>query len=164
LGCEKWDVKAHTSNLSLPIAQIKDGGTMSVFKGPAHIGIHTRDMERSKAFYIENLGFKLEHEARLEKPGNQWVNLSFLRLGSMLVELIEPSDKTKAGQGQGGSINHIAVEVKGIGDTVKTLKEKGIEMETEQPNSIPHLFNGVKTAFFKGPSGERIELVEYTEV
>ena len=107
-----------------------------------------------KAFYIENLGFKLEHEARLEKPGNQWVNLSFLRLGSMLVELIEPSDKTKAGQGQGGSINHIAVEVKGIGDIVKTLKEKGIEMETEQPNSIPHLFNGVKTAFSKGPSGK----------
>ena len=72
----------------------------------------------------------------------------------MLVELIEPSDKTKAGQGQGGSINHIAVEVKGIGDIVKTLKEKGIEMETEQPNSIPHLLTALRRHFQKGPRGK----------
>jgi len=163
------DDVCHAEDQSRPDTVIHDlnqreGDTMSVFKGPAHIGIHTRNMERSKAFYIENLGFKLENEARLEKPGNQWLNLSFLRLGSMLIELIEPSDKAKAGQGQGGSINHIAIEVKGIEEIVKTFKKKGIELETEQPNTIPGLFNGIKTAFFKGPSGERIELVEYTEV
>ncbi len=134
---------------------------MAVFKGPAHIGIHTRDMERSKAFYIENLGFKLEHEARLEKPGGQWINLSFLRLGSMLIELVEPSDKNKAGTGQGGSINHIAIEVKGISEISKALKEKGIEFETDEPSTLPGLFNGIKTAFLRGPSGERIELLEH---
>jgi catechol 2,3-dioxygenase-like lactoylglutathione lyase family enzyme len=137
---------------------------MAVFKGHAHIGIHTRDTVRSKAFYIENLGFKLEYEARLEKPGNEWLNLTFLRLGDMVIELIEPSDKTKAGQGQGGSINHIAIEVKGIEGIVKALKDKGVEMEAEEPNTIPNLFNGIRTAFLKGPSGERIELVEYMEV
>jgi catechol 2,3-dioxygenase-like lactoylglutathione lyase family enzyme len=137
---------------------------MSIFKGLAHIGIHTRDMEKSKAFYVENLGFTHEYEARIDKPGNQWVNLCFLRLGDMVIELVEPSDKTAAGTGHGGNVNHIAIEVKGIRDIVKTLKEKGIELETEEPNTLPGLFNGIMTAFLKGPSGERIELVEYMEV
>ncbi len=137
---------------------------MAVFKGPAHIGIHTRDMERSKAFYIENLGFTPEYEAVVEKPGNQWLKLSFLRLGEMVIELVEPSDSKKAGAGQGGSINHIAIEVNGISDIVSTLKGKGVEFETVEPSVIPDLFNGIVTAFLKGPSGERIELLEHMEV
>ncbi len=134
---------------------------MSVFKGHAHIGIHTMDMEKAKAFYAENLGFKAEQEIKLEKPDGQSLRLLFLRLGDMVIELIEPSDKSQAGTGQGGSINHIAIEVKGIYKIAQELKRKGISLETEEPNEVADIGNGVITLFLKGPSGERIELIEY---
>lgn len=134
---------------------------MSSFKGLAHIGIYTKDAEKSKKFYIDHLGFDLEYEAKLEKPGGQWVNLSFIRLGTLLIELLEPSDRTKAETGQGGSINHIAIEVKDIDSIVKALREKGITMETEEASTVAHLFNGVRMVFLEGPSGERIELLEH---
>lgn len=79
----------------------------------------------------------------------------------MILELIEPTDKSKASVGQGGIINHIAIEVERINDAINSFKKKGLELESENPYSIPGIFNGIMTVFLKGPSGERIELTEY---
>jgi hypothetical protein len=41
------------------------------------------------------------------------------------------------------------------------LKAKGIVFETEEPIVIDKLFNGARIIFFRGPSGERLELFEF---
>ncbi|MBA1333644.1 MAG: hypothetical protein HPY66_0037 [Firmicutes bacterium] len=130
-------------------------------KGLAHIGLSTRDTEASKNFYINNLGFSLVSETRLDRPDGSWLNLSFLNLNGLVVELIEASDKAKSGVDGVGSINHIAIEVENLPEIMNNLKSRGIVFENENPRQIRELFNGVQVAFLKGPNGERIELFEY---
>lgn len=134
---------------------------MSELKGLAHIGLHTRDIEMSKSFYIEYLGFTLEYETRLDKPNNEWLDLSFISLNGLVIELIEPSDREKAKMGNVGSINHIAIEVKNLPELMKQLKSRGVLFESDQPRRVEKLFKGVQVAFLQGPNGERIELFEY---
>jgi catechol 2,3-dioxygenase-like lactoylglutathione lyase family enzyme len=133
---------------------------MNNFRGLAHIGIHTDNTEESKKFYTENLGFKYIGEAVLDKPGNQHVKLTFIELNGMIIELVEPSEK-KSGSAGSGAITHIAIEVNNLPDVVNNMKSKGIVFEAEEPRINDKIFNGVRVIFLSGPSGERIELLEY---
>lgn len=134
---------------------------MSIFKGHAHIGIHTRDIENSKTFYTKNLSFSVTQEVKLEKPDGQVLKLAFLQLGDMVIELIESLGPSKVNTDPIGSINHIAIEVEGIYDIVEKLKRNNVFLETDELRVCPNIFNGIIIIFIKGPSGERIELVEY---
>lgn len=134
---------------------------MSNFKGLAHIGLFTGDIEKSKEFYINNLNFKLDYETISLKPNNAWLKIAFISLNGLVIELLEPSDKTAVKKGNAGSVDHIAIEVKNLEDIVSQLKSKGIEFETENPIKMEKLFNGVQVIFFRGPSGERLELFEF---
>lgn len=134
---------------------------MYSMKGLAHIGLSTRDTEASKNFYIKSLGFSLISETRLDRPDGSWLNLSFLNLNGLVVELVETSDKTESAVNGAGSINHMAIEVENLPEIMNDLKSRGIVFESENPRRIDKLFNGVRVAFLKGPNGERIELFEY---
>lgn len=134
---------------------------MSNFKGLAHINIATDDIEKSKEFYTKALGFKFEYEARIDEPNNAWLKLAFVNLNGMVIEFLEPSDKTTVKNGCDGIINHIAIEVKNIDEVMEDLKAKGIVFETEKPGYAENMFKGIKFCFFRGPSGERIELFEF---
>jgi lactoylglutathione lyase len=134
---------------------------MNNFKGLAHIGLFTSDIEKSKKFYTENLGFKLDYESILEQPDNGWLKLAFINLNGMIIELLEPSDKENMKKGDNGCVEHLAVEVQNLLDVVEDLKAKGIKFETEQPAKHDKLFKGVLSIFFEGPNGERLELFEF---
>lgn len=134
---------------------------MTNFKGLAHIGLHTANSEESVKFYTENLGFKYEYEHIIEKPNNEWMKLTFISLNGMVIELLEPSDKTAVKSGNSGCVDHLTIEVKNLNEIVSTLKSKGIAFETEQPIQMPTLKNGAQLIFFRGPSDERLELFEY---
>lgn len=134
---------------------------MSNLKGLAHIGLYTEDIEVSKKFYVENLGFKLEYETVSEKPDNQWLKMAFVNLNGMVIELLQHSDKAKAKSGNAGCVDHLTIEVKNLNQVMADLKQKGIVFETEEPIQMPKLFQGAQIAFFRGPSGERLELFEY---
>ncbi|MDK2798922.1 MAG: lactoylglutathione lyase [Clostridia bacterium] len=134
---------------------------MSNFRGLAHIGLFTESIEQSKEFYINNLGFKLDYEAKIDKPDNQWLKIAFISLNGLIIELIEPSDKSQVVKGKDGIIEHITIEVKNLEEIIKDLHLKGIEFETEEPIKLNNLFNGVQVIFFRGPSGERLELFEF---
>ncbi len=134
---------------------------MSNFKGLAHIGLFTEDVEASKSFYMNNLGFKLDYETKLDKPNNAWSKIAFINLNGMVIELIEPSDKTLVKKGNNGSVDHLTIEVKNLPDIVSNLKTRGITFETEVPIINEKLYNGVQIIFFRGPSGERLELFEF---
>jgi ABC-type sugar transport system ATPase subunit len=129
------------------------------FKGLAHIGISTGDIKRSKEFYIRNLGFTDLNDAVIERPDGRQVRLAFVGLNGLVIEFVEDLAGTE--QSQPGSINHIAIEVEGLDTVMETLKQRGIEFESERPRKNDKLHGGIKLAFMKGPNGERIELYEY---
>lgn len=134
---------------------------MSNFKGLAHIGLFTDDIEKSKKFYIENLGFEFMYETVLDKPDNQWLKLSFINLNGMIIEFLQNSDVTKNKKGNDGCVDHLTIEVKNLNEIVSNLKAKGITFETDEPIKLEKLFNGAQVIFFRGPSGERLELFEF---
>jgi len=129
------------------------------FLGLAHIAIFTDNIDKSVNFYTENLGFKKMYETYLVKDDG---NLKYIvvELNNCAIELLETDENKNALCGIKGTIAHIALEVRNIEGIVKDLKNKKIEF-TQEIRTFDTLFNGVYSAFIKGPSGELIELFEY---
>lgn len=126
---------------------------MSAINGLSHIGIITRDMNASIAFYRDILGFELE-----SRYANPRIELAFLRVGDCVIELVCGTDiKPPTGD---GAVDHVALSVTGIDDLVAGLKAKGVSFETAAPGFIPDLFGGSANIFMRGPSGEMIEFFE----
>jgi lactoylglutathione lyase len=121
----------------------------NLFIGVEHIGIKALEMEKAIRFYIEVLGFKFLHRI---KPGE--VELVFLELGGTVVELVEVVDGFKF---EDGVVNHLAIRVSDIGKAIEQLKKHQVELTTFEPMSLGE---GRYNFFFRGPSGERLELYQ----
>ena len=98
----------------------------------------------------------------MQKPGG--VNLlAMVRLADFEIELIQPGDGTVVPT-QDGVIPHFAIEVEDLPLVVNELRAMGLDtFRTEEPVVLPKLFGGLQNIFFKGPSGELIELIEHFE-
>ena len=55
--------------------------------GVQHLGIPVLCMEETKKFYVENFGFEVFHEKQIFYP--EKMNICFLKLGDLVVELYE---------------------------------------------------------------------------
>ena len=125
------------------------------YVGLAHIGVYTKDVDASIAFY-EKLGFKLD--ARREGPSR----IAFVVLGSCTIELIQPGDPAKVDATPAdGRVAHIALEVQNIEEAVEALKAEGIVEKEAKVNTMPDFLDGVKNIFFRGPSDEYLELFDF---
>lgn len=125
---------------------------MEKFKvlGFGHVGISVLDVEKSRKFYEDMLGFRVVWE--------NFNNGSLLFIGnqSCVIEFID-AERNRV-DGINGAINHLSILVDDIEVAVSELKSKGIEFEREitlDPNLYP---NGEKFAIFRGPDGERLQL------
>ncbi|NMB20118.1 MAG: VOC family protein [Firmicutes bacterium] len=125
--------------------------------GLAHIGVHTDDLEKSIEFYESVLGFTLDYTAEVRSGA---VKLAFLTKGSCIIELIHNTLENIAASRQAGIIDHVALGVKDISELTARLAEQGVSYETKEPMSLD-VRGGVRTIFFYGPSGERLEFFEY---
>lgn len=122
---------------------------ISFFQGLEHIGIKTAHIEKAIQFYTEVLGFELVNRI---KPRE--VELVFLKLGDTVIELVEVTDGKVFSD---GVVNHIALRVKDIFKAVEWLKENSVELIQEEPMPMGE---GRYNIFFRGPSGEKIELYQ----
>jgi lactoylglutathione lyase len=117
-----------------------------------HVGIMVNDMDESLAFYQNILGLELRNREWL----NDTVELAFLffpEQPSVEVELVYGGRVENE-----GIVNHLAFTVENIEAELVRFKEAGVKLVDEEPRSI---LNGtVKIAFFQGPNGEKLELVE----
>lgn len=118
----------------------------------AHIGLYVRSVAESLKFYTEVLGFKKDFET----PSDMALHLCFISNGNCRIELIEKGDREYVD----GHINHICLKVDDIEAAVKSLAEKGIEIEGEI-RSMPQVYNGIKLCFFRGPDGEHLEFNQF---
>ena len=125
--------------------------------GLAHIGLFITDVEKTKRFYNEVLGFEVSYEVSL--PGdNGETKICFLTLGDLCIEAVQlPQPEKRCG----GWIDHIAIKVENIEMVKKQLEQKGIEFETTQIMHGPTVWeNGLKWIIFRGPDQERLEINE----
>lgn len=121
----------------------------SLFIGVEHIGIKAIDLEKAIKFYIEVLGFKFLSRI---KPGE--VELVFLELGGTVVELVEVIDGRRF---EDGVVNHLAIRVSDIFKAIDHFKAYQVELTSSAPMALGE---GRYNFFFRGPSGEKLELYQ----
>ena len=117
----------------------------------AHLGIVVKDCELSINFYCEVLGCTV-----IERTHNDNLKIVILKCGALIIELLEYTVPSIAVRGA-GVYDHLAFAVDDIEQAMADLKAKGVLFESDGPRVA---FSGKKIAFFSGPNGERIELVE----
>ena len=134
--------------------------------GLAHISVFTTDVEKSVRFYTEKLEFKLIYRTT-DNPGGSSdgffpVEYALVQHGSCVVELVEPSQHDKVRLSTRGTIDHFALRVRDIDRVFVTLQHRGVQFENAEIGSLPTLFSSFRAVNIVGPSGEVIEICEYT--
>lgn len=119
-----------------------------------HVGIQTKNLERSISFYTEILGFRLIR--RLNHPNGK-VKLAFLGLGESPeteLELLEGYNDSLPVEGK---VHHLALNVDNIEAEKERLVAAGVTFIEKEITILP---NGSRYIFFEGADGEWIELFE----
>jgi len=128
-----------------------------------HIGVAVKDIDEAVRFYRDNLGLGIEGT---EEINEQKVKVAFIPLGESRIELLQSTDPTgpiaKFIEKRGEGIHHIALEVEGIEETLRKLKEKGVQLIDEKPRIGAH---EMKIAFLhpRSAKGVLLELCEKQE-
>lgn len=118
-----------------------------------HVAVIVTDMEKSIEFYKDtfNLNIQFRGETKTRR-------MTFLegQHTDVTIELIQDIQGNHE-YSNNSRINHIAFSVTDIEKSVKKLKEKGIQFQTDDPvNTIGNR----KMIFFTGPDNELIQLIE----
>jgi glyoxylase I family protein len=115
--------------------------------GINHVVLHVTDLERSKRFYTELLGF----EDRNISDGPPGMRASFLLCGVQGLDLFEVSEDAHGGQ----EMNHMAlnVAVDDVDQLVALLHKAGIEAPVRTPRN---------SVFISDPDGHILEILSVT--
>lgn len=125
--------------------------------GLSHVGIAVSDLQQTKQYYIEKLDFSILHENTIETL-NGPIKVAFLGSGNLIIEFLQ---FPKGVGPPPGTIDHIAIKVKGIEGAAAQLKERGIAFDTRDVQSLMDFWQrGTKWMTFCGPDGEKMEINE----
>ena len=124
--------------------------------GCHHIAVQTQDYQASVAFYTEVMGMRQSVEF---SSGGRRITLLDIGDGSHL-ELFEPlPDSNPSGDATGDVVFHFALATSEIESALERVRAAGLEITTELKTLDLGPLN-VTLAFFKGPSGEVVELFQ----
>jgi catechol 2,3-dioxygenase-like lactoylglutathione lyase family enzyme len=112
--------------------------------GINHVVIHVTDLERSKRFYMDVLGFE-------DRNISAGMKASFLRCGEQGLDLFEVSGDAHGGR----EMNHMAlnVDVEDLDHLVTHLTEAGVDASERTPRN---------SVFISDPDGHRLEMLPRT--
>ncbi|MEA1884972.1 MAG: methylmalonyl-CoA epimerase [Thermotogota bacterium] len=125
-----------------------------------HIGIAVKSIDESLKLYKDVLDMDFKG---IEEITDRALKTAFIQAGDSMIELLEPTSEkstiAKFLEKKGQGIHHIALHVENIKETMKSLKEKGYRLLSEEPEKGAH---GTKVAFLhpKSTNGVLLELVE----
>jgi len=120
-----------------------------------HIAIICSDYEKSKLFYTEILGFKVDKEIYRKERQSYKLDLSLN--GQYLIELFSfPKPPKRLSYPETTGLRHIAFGVKNLDLSIDYLKSKNVITE---PIRIDE-FTGKRFTFFNDPDNLPIELYE----
>lgn len=117
--------------------------------GVQHIGIPTKDVEGTVAFYT-GLGF----EVALRTVNRQRnAKVVFLKLQNLVIETYE----SDAVSNRVGAIDHVALDVTDIEKTFEWIKAGGYSLLDSEIRFLPFWEHGVRFFTIQGPNQEKIE-------
>lgn len=117
-----------------------------------HVAVIGSDYERSKAFYVDILGFSVLRENYRAERGDWKIDL---QLGSMELELfIIPNRPARVTNPEAYGLRHLCFRVENVEETVRELEGKGVICE---PIRIDPYTDKAFT-FFSDPDGLPLEL------
>jgi glyoxylase I family protein len=120
-----------------------------------HIAIICSDYERSKQFYTDILGFKIDNEVYRHERDSYKLDLSLN--GQYLIELFSfPNPPQRPTRPEATGLRHIAFGVKDIEQWVEFLISNNITVE---PIRIDE-FTNRKFTFFSDPDNLPVEIYE----
>lgn len=120
-----------------------------------HIAIICSDYEKSKQFYTEILGFRIDNEIYRAERNSYKLDLSLN--GQYLIELFSfPNPPMRPTRPEATGLRHISFGVKNIETEIKFLNSKNI---TTEPIRIDE-FTNRKFTFFNDPDSLPIEIYE----
>ena len=120
-----------------------------------HVAIICSDYERSKRFYTDILGFKIDNEVYRQARDSYKLDLSLN--GQYLIELFSfPNPPQRPTRPEATGLRHISFGVKDIEQAVEFLQSKSIIAE---PIRIDEYTNR-KFTFFNDPDNLPIEIYE----
>lgn len=125
-----------------------------------HVAIAVKDLDASIHFFRDVLGF--EYAGR-ESGESMQVEIAMLEAGGFHLELVQPktpeSGVARFLEKRGEGIHHIALQVKGIAETLSDLRNSGVSLIDNSPRAGA---SGKQVAFLHPRSchGALIELCE----
>ncbi len=120
-----------------------------------HIAIICSDYERSKAFYLDVLGFKVLKETYRQERNSYKLDLALH--GSYVLELFSfPNPPQRLSRPEATGLRHLAFEVDHVEQTVDILKKMNIVAEPVRVDEI----TGKKFTFISDPDRLPIEFYE----
>lgn len=124
-------------------------------RGIHHIAIICSDYEKSKRFYTEVLGFKIEREVYRSERKSYKLDLSLN--GVYCIELFSfPDPPKRTSMPESCGLRHIAFQVDDIEAAISALTMKNVIAEPVRTDE----FTGKKFTFFADPDDLPIELYE----
>lgn len=130
--------------------------------GIHHLAVRTQDFDGSMAFYTGVLG--LVRKVQFELDGNRFAWLDAGR-GDYL-ELVEAAGPVTTG-GDNDTLWHFCLKTTNIEQVIAAVESTGMEVtvpvkevDLENVANDPPSPLQVKIAFFRGPSGELVELLQ----
>jgi len=119
--------------------------------GLSHIALYVHDLEKSRAFYKDFLGFAEPYS--LPNPDGT-VHLTWIKINDH--QTIELFPETEAGTDR---LYHVAVET----DDAQAMRDYLASRGVAVPEKVPTGKIGNKNYFIKDPDGHNVEIVEYQQ-
>lgn len=129
---------------------------------PHHIGITVSDIERSRAWYADTLGFTEVKRVNLPDRG---LTILLIERDGFILELFEKAGSTPIREeerevpsslGYGG-YRHLAFTVASVDEVWAEFEKKGVDLVVA-PNDNPNL--GFRLCFIRDPDGVLLEFVQ----
>jgi catechol 2,3-dioxygenase-like lactoylglutathione lyase family enzyme len=122
-----------------------------------HTTITVRDLDRSVKFYMDLLGFTVDHTMWIPESN---LRITFLRLGDTILELFgvgEVRGSVVSDVNEVIGYKHICLLADSVDDEYTRLTRAGVQFRIP-PTTVQ---DAVRVAFFKDPDGMDIELIQY---
>ncbi len=135
---------------------VREEKTMSAlpFSTVDHVAIIVSDYARSRAFYVDALGFSVVRENYRPDRGDWKLDL---RCGDIELELFgRPGSPARVTQPEACGLRHLAFRVPDLDEAVRALAARGIACEPVRTDE----FTGKRMTFFADPDGLPLEIRE----
>ncbi|HEV7777279.1 MAG TPA: VOC family protein [Luteibacter sp.] len=126
-----------------------------LFRAIHHVALICSDIERSKVFYRDVLGFRVIREVYREARDSWKIDLD-VGQGAQLELFSFPSSPPRPSRPEARGLRHLAFAVPAIDATVIELGRRGVDCEPVRVDE----YTGSRFTFFADPDGLPIEIYE----